>query len=132
MNAHTERIFAVLVELDPLVPVAGTELVATADGLVAADGPDETTTAARIARIVAQPRSEPIPTRSETPRPSPAACKHPRARVGALGLLMSAAIAAVTMLLWASPSGGEPASRSIDLPARVASAPPAPVTVGRA
>jgi hypothetical protein len=117
VKAHTEHIFSVLVDLDPLASAA-------ADRVAAADGLDETATAERIARIVAQPRPEPTPTRSGSPTSAPPirTRPHPRLRAGALGLLMSAAIAAVTMLLWASPSGGEPTGRSIDVPAQVSSA----------
>lgn len=115
MNGRAAQIFSVLVDLDPLAP-------AGADRVAAAEGVDEGATAERIARIVAQPRPEPTPIRSGSPAPSPLVRPHPRRRAGALGLLMSAAIAAVTMLLWASPSGGEPTNRSIDLPTQVSSA----------
>jgi hypothetical protein len=115
VNAETERIFSVLVGLDPLGPTAEADRGAATLG-VGVGGLNE---ADRIAHIISRPRYEPTPARSTTRTLSPGARNRPHLRAGAVGLVASAAIAALAMLVWASPSAGESTDRSIDLPTQV-------------
>jgi hypothetical protein len=116
VNAETERIFSVLVGLDPLGPTAEADRGAATVGVGVGVGVGGLNEADRIAHIISRPRYEPTPARSTTRTLSPGARNRPHLRAGAVGLVASAAIAALAMLVWASPSAGESTDRSIDLP----------------
>jgi hypothetical protein len=135
VSERDERIFSVLVALDPVTRTARTARTADA---AAADGALASMTADGIARIIAQPRPTPDVIGCGTGVAAGSRLRPPR-RVGALGVLASAAIAAVAMLLWAPPSAGQPPHRSINVATNVAPAasssrasePDRAVTVGR-
>jgi ferric-dicitrate binding protein FerR (iron transport regulator) len=117
VSARTEAAFTALMGLDPLRGMPGAEQAASR--APQAD-PARTDTEARIARIIATPR----PGTMTEPAPRPphwtATAHRRRARYGAIGLVASAAIAAITTLLWASPSAGAPPDQALTVPAQVA------------
>jgi hypothetical protein len=117
VNTPTSDAFSVLVGLDPLGTVSGSNAPDTAD--IAAEASD---TAARIAQIMVHPRHGGSADFLQAPVPR-AARERPRLRLGALGLMASAAIAALTMLLWASPSAGEPTGRATSVALHVSHEP---------
>ena len=121
MSARTDAAFSALMGLDPLrgVPGAGQAASRTAD---LTDTDTDTDTEACIARIVATPRlpgamTEP-PAARRAPQPTRTVHRR-RARYGAIGLITSAAVAAITTLLWASPSAGAPPDQALTVPAQV-------------
>jgi hypothetical protein len=125
VSTRTEAAFSALVGLDPLRGVTGAEQ-ATSRAYRA--DPTGTDTEACIARIMATSRTG-APTEPPDRRvPQWTATAHRRrARYGAIGLVASAAIAAITTLLWASPSAGAPPDQALTVPAQVAHAyPPQP------
>jgi hypothetical protein len=122
VSARTEAAFSALVRLDPLKGVPGAEQ-ATSQAFRA--DPTGTETEAYIARIIATSgtgaSTEPPPRR--VPQWTAKAHRR-RVRYGAIGLVASAAIAAITTLLWASPSAGEPPDQALTVPAQVVHAYP--------
>jgi hypothetical protein len=116
VNARTEAAFSALSGLDPLGGLPGAQQAASRARPADPVGHD---TEARIARIIATPRSG---TRESPARRTPqwtGTAHRRRARYGAIGLLASAAIAVLTTLLWASPSAGAPPDQAITVPAQV-------------
>ena len=125
MRAHTEAAFSALMGLDPLRGVPGAEHAASPARHADPTGTD---TEACIARIIATPRTGALtePPAQRVP-PRTATAHRRRARHGGIGLVASAAIAAITTLLWASPSAGAPPDQALTAPAQVAHAyPPQP------
>jgi len=120
VSARTEAAFAALIGLDPLGGVPGAEQVASRAHPADAIGTD---TEACIARIIATPRPGEMtgPPARHAPLWTKTAPRR-RARYGAIGLVASAAIAAITTLLWASPSAGAPPDQAITVPAQVGQA----------
>jgi ferric-dicitrate binding protein FerR (iron transport regulator) len=117
VSARTSAAFSILVGLDPLrrgphPQPAGSR----ADTTYA--GPD---TDACIARITATPRSGAMAAAAAARLAPPRTTTPPRRRLryGAIGLVASAAAAALTTVLWASPSAGSPPDQSANVPAQV-------------
>jgi hypothetical protein len=116
VSARTEAAFSALMGLDPLGGVPGAEAASRAHQ---AD-PTGTDTEASIARIIATPRPGALTEPPARRAPQWTATAHRRrARYGAIGLVASAAIAAITTLLWASPSAGAPPDQALTVPAQV-------------
>jgi hypothetical protein len=118
VSARTEAAFSSLIRLDPVGGGPGGERAASRAHPADPMGND---TEARIARIIATPRSGAV---TEQPaRRAPhwtGTARRRRARYEAIGLVASAAIAVITTLLWASPSAGAPPDQAITVPAHAA------------
>jgi hypothetical protein len=132
VSARTEAAFSALIGLDPLRGMPGAE-PAVSPASVADPTGTGTDTEVRIARIIATPRPTPTPSASTEPpaRRAPqwtTTAHRRRARYGAIGLVASAAVAAITTLLWASPSAGAPPDQALTVPAHVAHAYPPQAT----
>jgi hypothetical protein len=117
VSARTEAAFAALIGLDPFGGEPWAEQAASSAHPADPIGPDTDT---YIARIIATPR--PGAMVEQPARRTPQWTGTPprrRARYGAIGLVASGAIAAITTLLWASPSAGAPPDQAITVPAQV-------------
>ena len=119
MSARTDAAFSALMGLDPLRGVPGAGQAASRAHLADPTYTD-TDTEASIARITATPRPRALtePPARRAPQWTGTAHRR-RARYGAIGLITSAAVAAITTLLWASPSAGAPPDQALTVPAQV-------------
>jgi hypothetical protein len=130
VSARTEAAFSALIGLDPLRGMPGAEPAVSPASVADPTGTDtDTDTEVCVARIIATPRPRPRPNASTEPpaRRAPqwtGRAHRRRARYGAIGLVASAAVAAITTLLWASPSAGAPPDQALTVPAHVAHAYP--------
>jgi hypothetical protein len=116
VSVRTEAAFSVLVGLDPLRGEPAREQVTwRSDPVDPADGNAE----ACLARIIATPRLSAAAAPARPGSQWAGAGPPRRAHYGAVGLVASAAIAAITTLLWASPSAGSPPDQALTAPAPV-------------
>jgi hypothetical protein len=107
MRTHKKAVFSALIRLEPLAGPAAQ------GGRASSENAAELDPELAIARIMSVPRRRLIDTHQlASATGERGAPDHRPSRLGAAGLLASAAVALVSALLWASPSAGAPPSQA--------------------